>query len=156
FAGEACLGTLNLLSRERNVFDANATRLGVEIAAQTSLAIRHARLLEETRRYADEQGALLRVSRAVSSSLRLDEVLGEVARASLGVAAAEGCEIELWHQDRDEIELIAQQYVPDWIDSKSNVGARFPLADWPLTRRVLETREPLIFDQANPALTQYE
>jgi diguanylate cyclase (GGDEF)-like protein len=156
FAGEACLGTLNLLSRGRDVFDANATRLGVEIAAQTSLAIQHARLLDETRRYADEQGALLRVSRAVSSSLRLGEVLGEVARASLGIAAAEGCEIELWHQDRDEIELIAQQYLAEWIDSKTNVGSRFPLADWPLTRRVLESREPLIFDEANPALTPYE
>jgi diguanylate cyclase (GGDEF)-like protein len=155
-AGEACLGTLNLLSRGRGVFDANAVRLGVEIAAQTALAIRHARLLEETRRSADEQGALLRVSRAVSSSLRLGEVLGEVARASLGIAGAEGCEIELWHQEQDEIELIAQQYIPDWVESKTNVGTRFQLTDWPLTRRVLVTREPLIFDQANPALTQYE
>lgn len=155
-AGETCLGTFNLLSRERGVFDANAARLGVGIAAQTALTIQNARLLEETRRDAEEQGALLRVSRAVSSSLRLGEVLSEVARASLGVAGAEGCEIELWHHELDEIELIAQQYVADWRDCKTNVGTHFPLADWPLTRRVLETREPLIFDKADTALTAYE
>jgi diguanylate cyclase (GGDEF)-like protein len=155
-AGDSCLGTLNLLSRERGAFDANAARLGEEIAAQTALAIQHARLLEETRRYAEEQRALLRVSRAVSSGLRLWDVLGEVARASLGIAGAEGCEIELWHQELDEIELIAQQYIPDWLDSKTNIGTHFPLADWPLTRRVLETREPLIFDKANTELTEYE
>jgi diguanylate cyclase (GGDEF)-like protein len=156
WVGEECLGLLQVYSRQLRAFSQATERLGMEVAAQTALAIHNARLLEETRRHAEEQTALLRVSRAVSSSLKLDDVLSEVARASLGVAGAEGCEIELWHPDSDEIELIAQQYVADWIDSKTNAGTRFPLADWPLARRVLTSHEPIIFGQTNPSLTSYE
>ena len=154
--GDECVGLLQIYARRLRAFGTAAFRLGRDVAAQTALAIHNARLLEETRRHAEEQTALLRVSRAVSSSLKLSEVLKEVGRASLGVAGAESCEIELWHQDRDEIELVAQQHIADWINGKTNVGKRFPLSDWPLARRVLTTREPLIFDQSNPALTDFE
>jgi diguanylate cyclase (GGDEF)-like protein len=156
WVGDECLGLLQVYSRRLRAFGPTVFRLGREVAAQTALAIHNARLLAETRRHAEEQTALLRVSRAVSSSLRLGDVLGEVARASLGIAGAQGCEIELWHPEQDEIELVAQHYAPDWIDSKTNVGTRFPLTDWPITRRVLTTRDPLIFDQTTPSLTAYE
>lgn len=155
-AGETCLGTLNLLSRRRGVFDSRAIRLGEEIAAQTALAIHNAQLLGSARRHAEEQAALLRVSRAVSSSLRLGDVMSEVARASLGVAGAESCEIELWHPETDDTELVAQHHVADWLNCKTNVGARFPLSNWPLTRQVLMTREPMIIGEDAPALTDYE
>ncbi len=156
WVGEECLGLLQIYSRRLRAFGPATVRLGSEVAAQTALAIHNARLLEETRRHAEEQTALLRVSRAVSSSLKLDDVLSEVARASLGVAGAEGCEIELWHPDADETELVAQHYVADWLDSKSNVGSHFPLADWPLTHRVMTRRQAVRFDESDTSLTAHE
>jgi diguanylate cyclase (GGDEF)-like protein len=127
-----------------------------EVAAQTALAVHNARLLAEYQRQADELTARLRVSHAVSSSLQLEEVLEEVARASLGVAGAESCEIEIWHPDRDATQLIAQQAIADWANSKDNVGTFFPIDDWPMTRRILTTRQPLLFDEADPTLSDYE
>ncbi|HKG26982.1 MAG TPA: diguanylate cyclase [Thermomicrobiales bacterium] len=154
--GDLVLGTFNLLSRQRGAFDAGAARLGTEIAAQTALAIHNARLLEAARRHGEEQTALLRVSRAVSSSLMLGDVLGEVARASLGVAGAEGCEIELWHPERDETELVAHDFVTGWVVNTSDVGTLLRLADWPATRRMLTSRETLCFDRDDPTLTEPE
>ncbi|MEA2513162.1 MAG: hypothetical protein QOJ59_2649, partial [Thermomicrobiales bacterium] len=156
WVGDDRLGVLQVYSRHPRAFGPTVFRLGRDVSAQTALAIHNAQLLEETRRHAEEQAALLRVSRAVSSSLRLGEVLDEAARASLGVAGAEACEIELWHPEQEETELVAHHHVADWVDSKCSLGARLPLADWPVTRRILTSRAPLIYDRDDPALTERE
>ena len=154
--GDECLGIFQCYSRRRDAFGPVAVRLGRDIAAQSALAVHNARLLSESRRQADELAARLRVSQAVSSSLQLEEVLAEVARASLGVAGAECCEIELWFPERDETILAAQQTVPDWPVGSLYVGKPFPIGHWPSTQYVIETQRPYVFGTSAPDLTDYE
>jgi diguanylate cyclase (GGDEF)-like protein len=153
--GIDCLGLLNVYSRHHQAFSADSLRLVQDLAAQTALAIHNAQLLEDARRLAKEQSGLLRVSQAIISNHELDAVLREVARASRGLAVAECCEIELWYPETDETLLMAQDYVEDWpVPDQS--GTRFPLADWPATKRVLIEQQPLTFDADAEFLTPPE
>ncbi len=52
------------------------------LATMAAVAIENARLYDETRRYVGRLERLTRLNRAVSASLRLDDVLGEIARAA--------------------------------------------------------------------------
>jgi diguanylate cyclase (GGDEF)-like protein len=149
-------GILYLSSRKVDAFGEDATRIGAEIAAQTALAIRNAQLLDETRRYADEQSALLRVSRAVSSGQDLGEVMNEVALASLAIAGAECCEIELLQPGSDETEIVAGQHLPGWVRGHTPMGKRLPLDDWPSTREIIRLQTARILDFESPELTDHE
>lgn len=156
FVGDECLGIIQTYSRTRDAFGAAALRLGRDIASQTALAVHNARLLAESRQYADELASRLRVSHAVSSSLQLDEVLEEVARASLGVAGAESCEIELWMPERNATILAAQQAVADWPNEKNNIGMVMPIENWPTTHQILTTGEAMIVHENDPRLSDHE
>lgn len=149
-------GIIYLSSRANDAFDDNAVRLGAEIAAQAALAIQNAQLLDETRRYANEQAALLRVSRAVSSGRELADVMNEVALASLAIAGAEFCMIELLPPGADETEIVASQHLPGWHRGPTEIGKRLSLEDWPVTRRIITSLEPEILDYESPLLTEYE
>lgn len=106
------------------------------IDQQAGLAVHNARLLEASRRHATEQQALLRVSQAAISQLDLRSVLAVIASASLGIANAESCAIELWHPESDDTEMLAQAYADDWAGPMS-VGTRYPLDTWPSSRSVV-------------------
>ena len=125
------------------------------IGQHAGLAIHNARLLRDTRRHADEQAALLRVSQAATSSLSPREVITEIARASVGLGGAEACVIEIWHPDANETEMVTQESVDDWTDG-SPPGSRFSLANWPSTRRVMEQGEPLNATVDEPVFSPHE
>ncbi|MGH2532480.1 MAG: GGDEF domain-containing protein [Thermomicrobiales bacterium] len=132
-----------------------AAGLALAIVRAERLAIVNARLLEEARLRAEEQAALLRVSQAVISNLEHRTVLREISRATIGVAGAECCEIELVRPGADETEIVAYAVIADW-PSADFTGRRFPLEDPSATRRVLASREPLAFAVDAPFLTERE
>ncbi len=154
--GNNAVGTLLFYSTSGDSFSESTLRIGGEIALQTALAIQNAQLLEESRRYAEEQSALLRVSRAVATSIDLRDVMNEVALASLAIAGAECCEIELFDPAEDETEVVAVHSLPTWTNGMTELGKRFRLCDWPLTRQVIESRTAVIVDPESKALTEIE
>ncbi len=156
WADDTCFGLMQLLSRSATAFDEDAIRLGKEMAAQAALAIQNARLLAESRRQADEQSALLRVSRAMSAGVGLREVAREAARASVGIGGAESCEIEVYHPETLELEIVGQTYVDDWVRQKNNIGKRYSVLDWPLCQRLIIEGKPYAFDRNTPGLTPHE
>jgi diguanylate cyclase (GGDEF)-like protein len=112
------------------------------VGQQAGLAIHNARLLARAKQHATEQAALLRVSQAAVSSLELDAVLAEIAVASLGVANAEACAIEIWDRERGDTVLAAEATIDDW-PGTSAVGKRISFDDWPITPRVLREQVTL-------------
>lgn len=134
--GEACLGVMRFASQRAGAFGETATRLGQEIAAQTALAIQNARHLDAAKRYAEEQSTLLRLSQVVMSNHDLLDVLGEIARAALGLEGVDGCRLALWRQEADAVELAADATVTDW-SSLYVPGERMPLVDWPSYREAM-------------------
>jgi diguanylate cyclase (GGDEF)-like protein len=125
------------------------------IGQQAGLAIHNARLLARSQRHAAEQNALLRVNQAAISRLDSHSVLMEIAHASLGIASAEACAIEIWCPETDDTEMVAQAYTPAW-GGEINVGKRYPLGDWQSTRTVLNDRITLNLLCDDPRLTDEE
>jgi diguanylate cyclase (GGDEF)-like protein len=117
-------------------FEAADVAAAAAVGQQAGLAIHNARLLARTTQHATEQAALLRVSQAAVSSLQLDAVLAEIAQASLGVANAEACAIEIWDRERGDTVLAAEATIDAW-PGTSAVGKRISFDDWPVTPRVL-------------------
>ena len=112
------------------------------IGQQAGLAIHNARLLMETRRHATEQAALLRVSQAAVSSLDVEVILAEIAQASLGVANAEACSIEIW--DPAKTSRFSQPRRQSTIGPVRQLSAtQISFDDWPITRIVLEQQETI-------------
>jgi diguanylate cyclase (GGDEF)-like protein/PAS domain S-box-containing protein/putative nucleotidyltransferase with HDIG domain len=107
------------------------------------------------RQHADAHAALLRVSQAVVSGRDLPTVLAEAARAALGVAGVEGCSVDLWHPETNEMIVAATETVPDW-PGVAEKGHRYALADRPTSRTVLEVKEPLGFAIDDPAVPEHE
>jgi diguanylate cyclase (GGDEF)-like protein len=149
-------GVINLCSRDPLAFSGNAVRLGEEIAAQAALALSNAALVEETRRFAEEQATLLEVSRAVSSGRDVHDVLNDIARASLVIADAELCEIEVLSEDGEATEIAAIQALPSWPVPPTLLGKRLPLSDWPMTERVLASKQPAVFGPDSTELISLE
>ena len=75
------IGALGICDRGGRVFTKEEAALLQTFADQATLALDNARLYEEARTYAERLRALERVNRLVSSSLNIDEVLANLARA---------------------------------------------------------------------------
>ena len=78
---ERLLGVLVLIRERPFRFGPDDEDLLQSFSAQAAAAIRNARLYEEARRYAERLQALEEVNRLVSSSLNVEEVLQNLARA---------------------------------------------------------------------------
>jgi len=83
----------------------------------SSVVIR-ADVLDKAQRHAAEQAALLRVSKAAASGHQLRTALADIASASLGIAGAERCTIELWRPITDETLVLADTARDDFVDQK--------------------------------------
>ncbi len=136
-------------------FEAADVAAAAAVGQQAGLAIHNARLLARSRQHATEQAALLRVSQAAVSSLDLDAVLAEIAQASLGVANAEACAIEIWDKEQGDTVLAAESTIDAW-PGTSAIGKRISFDDWPVSRRVLQEQVTLNMLATDPELTTRE
>jgi diguanylate cyclase (GGDEF)-like protein len=82
--------------------------------------------------------------------------MNEVALASLAIAGAECCEIELLQPGANETQMVAGQHLPGWIHGHTEMGKALPLGDWPLTREIIERQTPMILDFDSPQLIEFE
>jgi PAS domain S-box-containing protein len=107
-------------------------------AQQAAIAIENARLFSETERRVAELATLTDVGKALSSTLRVDEVLQLIYEQTRRVMYAEDMIINLYDRVRHEIEC-AFSTNPDDV----TVGARFP-ADAAGTGYVIKHRKALL------------
>jgi diguanylate cyclase (GGDEF)-like protein len=152
--GEA-VGVVLLYSRTSQSLTAEDLRIIQELAANAALAIQHNQFAAEARQQAEEQAALLRVSKAVISSKDLHVILAEIARASLGFEGVEGCRVLLWQRERDRFEIGASQSVRDW-QMYYQISDQYPAADWPTYRLIMKDKVARGFLVSDPELTARE
>jgi diguanylate cyclase (GGDEF)-like protein len=157
-ADDQLLGIAAFYSLEPHPFDDETIRVGREVATQTALAIRSSRLLETTRRYANEQSALLAVNRAVMDATltSIDAVLEKISFETMNLIGAECCEIEGLAPDLNSTVMLAQVLIDDWRGLTSGPGLEMPLSDWPMTQHVLEQQRPVVLDSEENDLTEHE
>jgi PAS domain S-box-containing protein len=111
-----------------------------------------ARDITESKRRTAELSALVELSEAVSSTLDLEEVLTLVTERMAVILGVDGCTISRWDQESDA--------VVTWVDYQTDaalsdpLGTRYGLDDFPATRAVLESRQPVVIhvsdDSADP------
>lgn len=111
-------------------------------AAQAALAVRNARLFEETRRRAEEMATLQQVGLELAERTEaLDAVLVAVLERVRDLFHADGCEIWLWHDESGTLELVTYLSTtgPDMRGMHIRPGEGF-------NGRLFESGQPLLLD----------
>lgn len=86
--------------------------------------------------------ALLDVSHTLSSTLDLSEVLRAFTDQATELTGATAAEISFWDHDRDQLVMLVE-HLEGNDEITEEGGQTYRLADYPATRQVLETQEPI-------------
>jgi diguanylate cyclase (GGDEF)-like protein len=86
--------------------------------------------------------ALLDVSHKLSSTLDLNEVLLAFTDQAIELTGATAAEISFWDQERDHLVMLVE-HLEGANEITEEGGQTYQLSDFPATRQVLETQEPI-------------
>ena len=139
------------LSRERR-FTPEEVELAVALASQAAALIHRARLLDRLARQNRRLEALLASTRAITSSVDLEQVLDTVARTAAELLEADGCQIQEYDREANTVRPVAiweRQPAPG---GKDSLGKVFSLDDDPQEREFLESMRVLEQHRTDPDL----
>jgi len=123
------------------------------LAAQAAVALENARLYSETTRRLTQTRALLEVAEILNSTLDARRLLKELAVKVAQVCGVDRCSIERWEGDH-VVPLMSQfadgRKMPAMWDRFLGVSSR-PLREVPVNARAIETRRPVIVEDASDA-----
>ncbi len=140
--GRQAIGLLSLESvGQQRVFTREQQDLVQTIAGQAAIALQNANLLEQSYIRTRELETLFEASQAAGQSLDLDEVITNVARHMPRALGADRATVMLWDEVEQDLVVYADVQVMDGGQSPIPDGTTYPLAAYPLRRRVLEQRE---------------
>ena len=126
--------------------------LAAALGDQAAAAIHHAQLHHHSEIQNRQLELLLESTRAISSSVDLDEVLNTVARTAAELLDSEECQIQEYDSAENAVKPVALwQRVPDEI-SQASLGKTFSLDDEPEEHAFLEAREVLEQRYSDPDL----
>lgn len=123
-------------------FSEGDVELGQNLATQAAVALANARLYVETQRRAEEQRLLFDATRDFAAGLTEDAVMRAVVRHMVNGLRVAGCAVWRWEPASDSVvTLLGYDAVSDAIFDRP--GTVYALMDYPATRHVLESRQPL-------------
>src|SRR5262245_2795140 len=99
--------------------------------------------------------ALLELSRALSSSLELEDVLEQMLQRVARLAGATGTAVSRWDRDRQVLVTLVH-HTHGSRSLASEPGQEFELDRFPLSAHVLETQRPAQVRLSNPRDDQHE
>jgi PAS domain S-box-containing protein len=104
--------------------------------------------ITELKRRTVELATILEATKAVSSTLDLEKVLLLIAKQMVNTVGVDGCTLSHWDRQADTVVTWVEWRVnPEWTDKPGNT---YFLKDFPATRAVLETRQPLFIRASSP------
>lgn len=137
------LGAITMSRPGIGQFDLEDLDLLAAIADQAAITIESARLYESSLQRADELSALVRAASALSATLETNRLLTEIGRQMALFTRADACAIFEWLPDSDIIRRLSL-YAGDEIALDGRLMRRnVNLADFPLTRRLLQEHVPI-------------
>jgi PAS domain S-box-containing protein len=104
---ESVIGVLQLIQNETRKFTQKEIRLVSLFANQAAVAIENSRLIEEEERHRKESDALIKISRDISGSLRISNVLNRIALHAKNILRTETSAIYLIEQNTNRLTAIA-------------------------------------------------
>jgi PAS domain S-box-containing protein len=96
---EGVFGAVTMLSARRGAFDDRDVESAAELARPLASAIEQRRLIDESRRRADELAALYTTSQLITAQLDVASVLDRIARSVTDLIGSTGCGIGLLEAD---------------------------------------------------------
>jgi diguanylate cyclase (GGDEF)-like protein len=137
---ETVLGVISAQSYRPGAYEPSDLELLVAIADLAGVAIANARAMAELDRQRQEERQLEEVGRALSASLDVSQVLGEVTARTLELTGADGAGVWLIGSDGGtEVAATAG-------DPMLPVGTAIPLPE-PVRRGFIDDRQPLVLDR---------
>ena len=138
-------GPIGLLVFVETEAERHFTREERELAAalgeQAAAAIHHAELLEQTERQNRQLGLLLESTRAISTSVELEEVLAIVARTTAEALGAEQCQIQEYDAAANTVTPVAFWQRHTERPEPESMHKTFSLAGEPEERAFLEATQ---------------
>jgi GAF domain-containing protein len=92
---DGVFGSVTLAARQRSAFDDTDVEVAAELARPLASAIEQRRLLDESRRRAEELAALFTTSQLITARLDVASVLDRISRAVTALIGSTGCGIGL-------------------------------------------------------------
>ncbi len=146
-------------SRRHREFTPTEIRLAQAMAGHAASIIENSTLFAVTRQRESELGALLRVARAVSSSLQLSDVLKQAATTLTQLLRVDYCSLSDYLPDRNGVVTIAMYSADGDVSKPGDIGHFFSLDEYPATFQVLESGLPMVVrlddSHADPAEIKY-
>jgi len=141
--GEEFLGVLIVASSSPRTFSPADAELLSLLATQAAIAIRNARLYEETQRRALEQRTLREAALALTTTLDRDEVIERILAQLQQVVPYDSASVQLLREDR--LEIVGGRGFPNLPDL---LGISFPADGDNPNKEVVRTRAPFIVEDA--------
>ena len=134
-------GMMVLLETERERdFGDDERRLARALGEQAATAMRNARLYSRVREHSQRLASLLEATKAVTSTVVLDEILSHVAHyAATAVDSPIAC-IYVYDAVHDVL-ITRARYGPEGLGRQEPLGFVDPLGNWPLDRLAIERGE---------------
>ncbi len=110
---------------------------------------------EALKRRNRELTMLYEATAVISSNLSLNVVLQTVAEQMTLALNSSGCALSLWRSDKNVVETVVD-YNKAWPDETEPPGTVYQLADYPITRRVLEQGEYALIQHDDPQADEAE
>ena len=142
-AGDDVQGVMNVAFQRAHAFTDEELWVLDLLADQAAIAIRNARLYDETRDRALEQETLREVALALTTALERDEVVERVLAQLQRVVPYDTASVMLLRNDH--LDIVGGRGFPELSDI---LGLSFPLHGEHPNRLVVETGEPLILEDA--------
>ncbi len=136
------IGFLNINSATPDFFNEADAEALQGFSDQVALAISNAQLFTQARQQSERLALLLDTVRAASSTLNLDNILQLVAEQIIGTIGVTNCTISRWERQADLI-VTWIDYSLEGVNVLEPAGTAYDLDDYPKTRHVLETGEPV-------------
>ena len=149
------IGALTLVEkRAPRRFSADDLRLLGILAVPAAVAVHNARMFRRETEQNRRLQALLAASRAMNSTIRLDELLATIARAARAALDTAEAAIDTYDAEDDAITIVAydpRDPKPGW---EAYLGRTYKLADFPADRAVLLGGEIVEEHVSDPALDE--
>ena len=139
-------------TRDDRRFSDHELALARGLGEQAAVAIHNARLYRRLERQNDTLGALLGSSRALTSTVVLEEVLHRLAAVAAGALHAPSCYIYEYDAPGDAILWRSEFHSQPGHRDPDPPGTRYALDDYPWDRDVLDSGRMRLFTIDDPAL----
>ena len=140
-------GIRRLLGSAVAVSDIGAAQSALGLLGFFALSL--SAVMTQQRRRTSELSTVLEASRIITSTLDLEESLKLVAGQMVSVMDVNGCTISQWDEKADTV-VTWIEYRRDYIDWADEPGTTYRLADFPATRHVLLSRQPITINVSDP------